>query len=41
VAPTPNTVARNTLTLSSNAASYNITNASMGVKIRPLGTLSK
>jgi hypothetical protein len=41
VAPNPNTVARNTLTLSSNSVSYNITNASMGVKIRPLGTLSK
>jgi hypothetical protein len=39
--PTPNTVARNNLSLSTNAVSYNITNASMGVKIRPLGTLSK
>jgi hypothetical protein len=39
--PTPNTVARNSLSLSTNAVSYNITNASMGVKIRPLGTLSK
>jgi hypothetical protein len=39
--PNPNTVARNNLTLSSGAVSYNVTNASMGVKIRPLGKLSK
>ena len=39
--PTPNTVTHNNLTLSANAVSYNITNASMGVKIRPLGSLSK
>ncbi len=39
--PNPNTVARNNLTLSANAVSYNVTNASMGVKIRPLGSLSK
>jgi hypothetical protein len=39
--PDPNTVARNNLALSANAVSYNITNASMGVKIRPLGALSK
>jgi Putative MetA-pathway of phenol degradation len=39
--PTPPTVSRNTLNLSPNAVSYNVTNASMGVKIRPLGKLSK
>ena len=39
--PDPPTVSRNNLSLSPNAASYNVTNASMGVKIRPLGKLSK
>ena len=40
-APSPNTVSRNNLALSANAVSYNITNASMGVKFRPLGQISK
>jgi hypothetical protein len=39
--PDPPTVTHNSLQLSTNAVSYNVTNASMGVKIRPLGTLSK
>ncbi len=39
--PDPPTVTHNNLQLSANAVSYNVTNASMGVKIRPLGTLSK
>jgi hypothetical protein len=39
--PNPNTVARSALQLSSNTNSYNITNASMGIKIRPLGKVSK
>ena len=39
--PSPNTIARNNLSLSATASSYNVTNASMGVKIRPLGKLSK
>jgi hypothetical protein len=39
--PDPNTVTRNNLSLSATASSYNVTNASMGVKIRPLGKLSK
>lgn len=39
--PTPPTVSRNNLSLSANAVSYNVTNASMGVKVRPLGKLSK
>ncbi|HEV3202469.1 MAG TPA: transporter, partial [Bryobacteraceae bacterium] len=40
-APDPNKVAHNNLQLSASARSYNITNASMGVKVRPLGKLSK
>jgi len=39
-APTPNTVSYNNLTENSNA-SYNITNASMGVKLRPFPKVSK
>jgi hypothetical protein len=41
VAPSPNKVPRNNLLLGSSPRSYNITNASMGVKFRPLGKLSK
>jgi hypothetical protein len=41
VAPSPNTVAHDNLQLSASARSYNITNASMGVKVRPMGKLSK
>jgi hypothetical protein len=39
-APTPNTVAYDNLSAHSNT-SYNITNASMGIKVRPLGRISK
>ncbi len=39
-APTPNTVAHDNLSAHSNT-SYNITNASMGIKVRPLGKISK
>jgi hypothetical protein len=39
--PDPSTVTHDNLQLSASARSYNITNASMGVKVRPLGTLSK
>jgi hypothetical protein len=38
--PTPNTVAMPTLT-PPTTSSYNITNASMGIKVRPFGKLSK
>jgi hypothetical protein len=39
-APSPNTAAHDNLQLSS-PRSYNVTDASMGVKVRPLGKLSK
>lgn len=39
-APTPNTVAYDNLSPSSNA-SYSITNASMGIKVRPFGKVSR
>jgi hypothetical protein len=39
-APTPSTVAYDNLNPSSNA-SYNITNASMGLKVRPFGKVSR
>jgi hypothetical protein len=39
--PSPGTDLHNDLQLSASTRSYNITNASMGVKIRPLGKLSK
>jgi hypothetical protein len=39
-APTPNTVAYDNLSPSSNV-SYNITNASMGIKVRPFGKVSR
>jgi hypothetical protein len=39
-APTPNTVAYDNLSANSNA-SYNITNASMGIKVRPFGKVSR
>jgi hypothetical protein len=39
-APAPNTVAYDNLSANSNA-SYNITNASMGIKVRPFGKVSR
>jgi hypothetical protein len=39
-APTPNTIQRDNLTIAQNQ-SYNITNASMGIKLRPFGRVSK
>jgi hypothetical protein len=39
-APTPNTVAYDNLSANSNA-SYSITNASMGIKVRPFGKVSR
>jgi hypothetical protein len=39
--PDPPTVTHNNLQLSATTRSYNITNASMGVKFRPLGKVSK
>lgn len=39
--PDPPTVTHNNLQLSANTRSYNVTNASMGVKFRPLGKISK
>jgi hypothetical protein len=39
-APTPNTVAYDSLSANSNA-SYSITNASMGIKVRPFGKVSR
>src|SRR6266403_1659304 len=39
--PDPPTVTHNNLQLSASTRSYNITNASMGVKLRPLGKVSK
>ena len=41
VAPSPNTVTHDNLLVSPSPRSYNITNASMGGKVRPLGKLSK
>jgi hypothetical protein len=40
VAPTPSTVAYENLSANSNA-SYSITNASMGIKVRPFGKVSR
>jgi len=39
--PDPATVTHNNLQLSATSRAYNITNASMGVKFRPLGKVSK